>query len=163
MTIGDIAADAKVSRPTLYRRWASKFDLVVDALDYGFRKQEDQYTLDLSVLEPREAFVEAIRRLDPAYFNPDAMVLMADFAGEAIRTPELLEILRKHAVEPRVAMMENLLGQLQGDGAVREDLDKHTIATMCFGSYFAAFYRGDTREDIPEAVAAALWPAIALR
>src|SRR5919109_4112883 len=52
MTIGDIAADAKVSRPTLYRRWSTKFDLVVDALDYGFRKQRDMYTVDLSQLEP---------------------------------------------------------------------------------------------------------------
>src|SRR3954465_11001599 len=30
MTIGDIATDAGVTRPTLYRRWATKFDLVVD-------------------------------------------------------------------------------------------------------------------------------------
>jgi AcrR family transcriptional regulator len=37
MTLGDIAADAGVSRPTLYRRWGSKFELVTDALDYGFR------------------------------------------------------------------------------------------------------------------------------
>ncbi|MEU4247984.1 helix-turn-helix domain-containing protein [Amycolatopsis sp. NPDC026612] len=28
MTIGDIAAEAKVSRPTLYRRWRTKFELV---------------------------------------------------------------------------------------------------------------------------------------
>jgi AcrR family transcriptional regulator len=161
MTIGDIAADAGVSRPTLYRRWATKLELVVDALDYGFRKQEDLYALDLSTLEPREAFAEAVRRLDPAYYNPDAMVLMADFAGEAIRTPELLEILRKHAVEPRLALLETLLGQLQERGTVRGDLDRRTIATLCFGSYFAAFYRGDPREDIPAAVVAALWPAIA--
>src|SRR3954469_22682493 len=63
MTIGDIAADAKVSRPTLYRRWSTKFDLVVDALDYGFRKQHDMYKLDLSRMQPREALVEAVRRL----------------------------------------------------------------------------------------------------
>lgn len=161
MTIGDIAADAKVSRPTLYRRWSTKFELVVDALDYGFRKQRDMYILDLSRLGPREALVEAVRRLDPAYFNPDAMVLMGNFAGEAIRTPELLEILRRHAVEPRVTLLENVLTQLQERGAVREEIDKHTIATLCFGSYFAAFHRGDSKEAIPEAVVAVLWPALA--
>ncbi|GHH71850.1 TetR family transcriptional regulator [Streptomyces sulfonofaciens] len=161
MTIGDIAADAKVSRPTLYRRWSSKFELVVDALDYGFRKQRDMYALDLSRMEPREALVEAVRRLDPAYFNPDAMMLMGNFAGEANRTPELLEILRRHAVEPRVTLVENTLAQLRELGAVREEIDEHTIATMCFGSYFAAFYRGESKEDIPEAVVAVLWPAIA--
>ncbi|GLY40168.1 TetR family transcriptional regulator [Amycolatopsis sp. NBRC 101858] len=161
MTIGDIATDAKVSRPTLYRRWSTKFELVVDALDYGFRKQRDSYAVDLSGLAPREAFVEAVRRLDPAYFNPDAMVLMGNFAGEAIRTPELLGILREHAVEPRVTLVENVLTELQERGAVQDGIDRHTIATMCFGSYFAAFYRGESRDEIPEAVVSVLWPAIA--
>jgi AcrR family transcriptional regulator len=161
MTIGDIAADAKVTRPTLYRRWSNKFELVVDALDYGFRKQHDMYTVDLSQLAPREAFVEVVRRLDPAYYNPDAMVLMGSFAGEAIRTPDLLEILRKHAVEPRVTLVEKTLRELQERGAVKSGIDTHTIATMCFGSYFAAFYRGDPKKEIPEDVVAVLWPGIA--
>ncbi len=94
MTLGDIAAEAGVSRPTLYRRWANKLDLVADALDYGFRRQRDLYDIDISRLEPREALVEAVRRLDPAYFNPDAMVLMGNFAGEVSHTPELFEMLR---------------------------------------------------------------------
>src|SRR3989440_840245 len=81
MTIGGIAADAGVSRPTLYRRWNNKFQLVADALDYGFRKHRDLYDIDLSRLGPREALVEAVRRVHPAYFNPDAMVLMGNFAG----------------------------------------------------------------------------------
>jgi AcrR family transcriptional regulator len=160
MTIGDIAADANVSRPTLYRRWSTKFELVVDALDYGFRKERDTYTPDLSRMEPREALVEAVRRLDPAYFTPDAMVLMGNFASEAVHTPELLEILRKQAVEPRVTLVENVLSQLQERGAVRDDIDKHTIATMCFGGYFAAFYRGENTKELPETVVAALWPSI---
>ncbi|MEU4520596.1 TetR/AcrR family transcriptional regulator [Amycolatopsis sp. NPDC024027] len=163
MTIGDIASDAGVSRPTLYRRWRTKFELVVDALDYGFRKQRDSYAVDLTEMAPREAFTEAVRRLDPAYFNPDAMVLMGNFAGEAIRTPELLGILREHAVEPRVTLVENVLTQLQESGDVTGDIDKHTIATLCFGSYFAAFYRGESRDEIPEAVVSVLWPAIAAR
>ncbi len=161
MTLGDIATDAGVSRPTLYRRWSSKLELVADALDYGFRKQRDLYAIDLSGLEPREALVEAVRRLDPAYFNPDAMVLMGNFAGEVIHTPELLAMLREHAVEPRVTLVENVLWELQANGAVSDDLDKHTIATMCFGSYFGAFYRGEPREEIPESVVAVLWPFIA--
>lgn len=161
MTIGDIAADAGVSRPTVYRRWDSKLELVIDALDYGFRKQRDMYTVDLSRMEPREALVEAVHRLDPAYFNPDAMILMANFAGEADRTPGLLEILRKHAIEPRVELLENVLAQLQQRGAVREDIDKRTIADVCFGGYFAAFYRGGSMKEVPEAVVAVLWPAIA--
>src|SRR6478735_6368267 len=139
MTLGDIAADAGVSRPTLYRRWSTKLDLVADALDYGFRKQRDLYDLDLSRLSPREALVEAVRRLDPAYFNPDAMVLMGNFAGEVIHTPELLAMLREHAVEPRVTLVEHVLAELQAAGSVSETIDKHTIATMCFGSYFGAF------------------------
>ena len=118
MTLGDIAADAGVSRPTLYRRWSTKFELVADALDYGFRKQRDSTTSTSADLEPREALVEAVRRLDPAYFNPDAMVLMGNFAGEVARTPELFEMLREHAVEPRVTLVESVLAQLQERGAV---------------------------------------------
>jgi AcrR family transcriptional regulator len=161
MTIGDIVADANVTRPTLYRRWKNKLDLVVDALDYGFRKQGDMYTVDLSQLDGREALVEAVRRVNPTYYNPDAMVLMGNFAGEAIRTPELLDVLRRHAVEPRVALVERALGQLRESGAVRADIDARTIATMCFGSYFAAFYRGEDSKQVPEQVVAVLWPGIA--
>ncbi|MFI5613281.1 TetR/AcrR family transcriptional regulator, partial [Amycolatopsis sp. NPDC051903] len=160
LTISDIAADAKVTRRTLHRRWRTKFDLVVDALDYGFRKQCDLSTADLSGLEPRAAFVEAIRRIDPACYSPGAMVLMGDFAGETIRTPELAEILRKHAVEPRVGFVEKVLTQLQERRAVGDGIDVHTIATLCFGAYFPPFYRGEVAEDIPESAAAVLWPAI---
>jgi AcrR family transcriptional regulator len=161
MTLGDIAADAGVSRPTLYRRWSNKLELVADALDYGFRKQRDLYDLNLSSSGPREALVEAVRRLDPAYYNPDAMVLMGNFAGEVIHTPELLEMLREHAVEPRVTLVENVLSELQTGGSVARNIDKRTIATMCFGAYFGAFYRGDPKEEIPERVIAVLWPIIA--
>lgn len=162
MNLGDIAADAGVTRPTLYRRWRGKFELVMDALDYGFRAQRDSYpTANLEELPPREALVEAVRRLDPCYFNPDAMVLMGNFMAETVRTPELLEMLQEHAVEPRVQLVEGVMRNLQERGAVRDGIDVHAIASMCFGSYFAEFFRGnEDRSGLAEKVVAALWPAI---
>jgi AcrR family transcriptional regulator len=162
MTIGDIAADAGVSRPTLYRRWRDKLELTIDALDYGFRAQQDIYPLlTFEELPAPEAFAEAIRRVDPCYFNPDAMVLMGNFMAETIRTPELLAVVRQHAVEPRVNLVEQVLRGLIDRGEVRPDVDTHTIATLCFGAYYSAFLRGEADHgDLAERVAAVLWSGI---
>jgi AcrR family transcriptional regulator len=135
MTIGDIASDAGVSRPAIYRRWPGKLALTIEAIDYGFRAQRDTYTnLRLEGLPAPEALTEAVRRLNPCYFNPDAMVLMGNFMGETIRTPALLAIVFEHAVQPRLRLIDSLLADLQKRGEVRADIDRHTIATMCFGT-----------------------------
>jgi AcrR family transcriptional regulator len=163
MAIGDIATDAGVSRPTIYRRWESKLELTIDALDWGFRAQRDTYpAVELEGLPAREAFTEVVRRVDPCYFNPDAMVLMGNFMGETIRTPELLAVVVEHAVEPRVDLVERVLANLQDRGEVRPDIDRHTVATLCFGSYYAAFLRAEhDRRHLAEQVVAVLWPGIA--
>lgn len=165
MTIGDIAADAGVSRPTIYRRWKDKLELTIDALDYGLRVQRSTYPqVNLESLPALEALTEAVRRVDPCYFNPDAMVLMGNFMGETIRTPELLEVVQEHAVEPRLDLVERVLRHLQDRGEVRADVDVHTVATMCFGAYYAAFLRAEAdRSKLAERVVAVLWPGIATR
>ncbi|MCZ4519439.1 TetR/AcrR family transcriptional regulator [Rhodococcus ruber] len=164
MTLGDIAADAGVTRPTLYRRWPGKLELVIDALDYGFRIQSAQLKpLLLSEMDPMDAFRESIRRVDPCYLNPDAIVLQGGFIGETSRVPELLAIVVDRAVEPRVRQVEEVLDELRARGAIRGDVDHHTIATMVFGSYFGAFLRGedaDVRKSLAERLTLAIWPGI---
>ncbi|MEV6904554.1 TetR/AcrR family transcriptional regulator C-terminal ligand-binding domain-containing protein [Amycolatopsis sp. NPDC051372] len=163
MTIKDITADAKVGRNTLRRRWKNKFDLVVDALDYGFRTQGNLSAVDLDRLEPIDALIEAVRYVDPASYSADAMMLIGNLAAESIRTPELMNILREHVVRPRVEFIQIVLTQLRARGAVRADIDVHTISTLCFGSYFASYYRGEMDAHIPEDVVTVLWPTIAGR
>jgi AcrR family transcriptional regulator len=161
MSLGEIAADAGVSRPTIYRRWANKLELTIDALDWGFRRQQDSYPAEpLEAMPPRAALTEAVRRVDPCYFNPDAMVLMGNFMAETLRTPELLAHVKAHAVEPRVRLVESTLAGLQERGAVRADVDRHTVATLCFGAYYAAFLRDEHDGRLAEDVVATLWPGL---
>lgn len=164
MALGDIAADAGVTRPTLYRRWPGKLELVIDALDYGFRVQSAATPpFPLDEMTPREAFTEAIRRVDPCYYNPDAIILQGGFISEAERVPELLAHVVERAVEPRVSQVEHVLRQLIERGAVRPGVDTRTIATMVFGAYFGAFLRGDdadARGGLAEQLTATLWPAL---
>ncbi|MQY40207.1 hypothetical protein SRB17_82380 [Streptomyces sp. RB17] len=165
MTIGDIVADAGVTRPTLYRRWPNKYELVVDALEYGLRKQREAYPpLDMERLAPREALVEAVRRLDPRYHNERAMALHGNFMAEVERAPGLLEQLREHGVRPRCEELLMTLVSLQRRGAVREDVDLGMIVTLCFGSYFADYLRTgrEVPDDFAEGVVATVWPALAV-
>ncbi|MET9878737.1 TetR/AcrR family transcriptional regulator [Actinacidiphila glaucinigra] len=163
MTIGDIVADAGVTRPTLYRRWANKYDLVVDALEYGFRAQREAYPdVDMDALPAVEAFREAVRRLDPRYHNRGAMALHGNFMAEAERAPGLLEQLREHGVRPRCGELTQILLRLRDRGEVREDVDVDTVVTLCFGSYFADYLRtGGSGADVADRVVGTLWPVIA--
>ncbi len=164
MTIGDIVADAGVTRPTLYRRWPNKYELVVEALQYGLRKQREAYPpLDLDDLTPREAMVEAVRRLDPRFHNPRAMTLHGNFMAEAEREPGLLAQMREQGNQPRCQELAEVLIELQRRGAVREDVDVDMIVSLCFGSYFADFnrYGREVPADFAERVVATLWPVVA--
>lgn len=164
MTIGDIVADAGVTRPTLYRRWSNKYDLVVDALQYGLRKQREAYPpLDMEQMAPREALVEAVRRLDPRYHNKRAMALHGNFMAEAERAPDLLEQMREYGNRPRCEELLLTLVSLQRRGAVREDVDLDMIVTLCFGSYFGDYLRieREVPADFAERVVDAVWPAVA--
>jgi len=164
MTIGDIVADAGVTRPTLYRRWPNKYELVIDALRYGLRKQREAYPpLELDDLTPREAVVEAVRRLDPRFHNSRAMTLHGNFMAEAEREPGLIAQMRELGNQPRCQELTDVLIELQRRGAVRQNVDVDMVVSLSFGSYFADFnrYGHDVPADFAERVVATLWPVIA--
>jgi AcrR family transcriptional regulator len=164
MTIGDVAADAGVTRPTVYRRWESKHDLIVDALDHAFRaEQAAAPPVDLDRLTARQAVTEAVRRLDLRTPDRTGIMLVGHVMAEAEHNPELLETVRTHAVWPRRRLLLDTLRALQERGELRPGLDVDAVADMCIGSYYAAFIRGGEDDDLPARVVDTLWPAIAAR
>lgn len=162
MTIGDIAADAGVTRPTVYRRWPCKHDLVVDALDYAFRaEQTANPPLDLDTMSPRDALIEAVRRLNPRAHNTAGIMLVGNVLAEATHNPGLLELVRVHALQPRQQQFIATLQALQERGALRPELNLDILADLCTGGYLSAFLRtGDDTDDLPTRIVDTLWPTI---
>jgi AcrR family transcriptional regulator len=164
MTIGDIAADAGVTRPTVYRRWASKCELVVDALDFNFREQRERDPVGpLEELAPQEMLTVALRHANPfGTTTGRGVMVIGNVLSESERNPTLLEMVRNHSIAPRMQLLTDTLRRLHEQGVLRPDLDLEVIADMVIGSYYSSFIRtGGHDADLPDRTIAALWPLIA--
>jgi AcrR family transcriptional regulator len=93
MTVDAIAAAAGVSKPTIYRRWAGKQELVVDAIrlhPHNLAPAPDTGTLRGDLLAAVRQFAQ--QQLESAH-------IAAGLASRLRESPELAAIIREHAVE----------------------------------------------------------------
>ena len=128
MTIEMVATRAKAGKATLYRRWPSKAELVLDAIgcmksaDLTTDKLPDTGTLrgDLvGMIRPRSA-EEAERRLR----------VMAGVAALLTREPELTEAASSVLMAPRIAAIRVLLERALARGEVRANADLDALAEL---------------------------------
>ncbi|WP_128435012.1 TetR/AcrR family transcriptional regulator [Streptomyces cyaneus] len=160
ITIGDIASDAGVTRPTVYRRWANKHDLVVDALDFNFQEERERDPLgSLEELPPVEALKRALRYATPFGSTGRGMSLIGNVLTEVAHNPGLLELVRRHAVAPRVQPLVDTLHHLREEGVLRPGVDPQVVADMMIGSFYSSYIRtGDRDARLPDRVVDTLWP-----
>ena len=128
MTIEMVATRAKAGKATLYRRWPSKAELVLDAIgcmksaDLTTDKLPDTGTLrgDLvGMIRPRSA-EEAERRLR----------VMAGVAALLTREPELTEAASSVLMAPRIAAIRVILERALARGEVRANADLDALAEL---------------------------------
>jgi AcrR family transcriptional regulator len=93
MTVDAIAAAAGVSKPTIYRRWAGKQELVADAI----RLHPHTQALAPDTGSLRGDLLAAVRQLADHQLE-DAQVA-AGLASRLRDSTELAELIREHAVE----------------------------------------------------------------
>ncbi|WP_425839852.1 TetR/AcrR family transcriptional regulator [Streptomyces fractus] len=162
MTIGDIASDAGVTRPTVYRRWANKHDLVVDALDFNFQEERESEPLGpLDDLPPVEALGRALRYSVPYAPPGRGMTVVGHVLTETEHNPGLLELVRGHAIGPRMQPLLDTLHRLREEGELRTDMDVLVVADMMIGSIYSSYLRtGDRDPGLADRVVAALWPVL---
>jgi len=158
LSIEAVAAKAGVGKATIYRRWANKDALLVDAVASlkgplpeiaGVSVRDDLVTL----LHPvgRSAMVRASG-------------VLPCLISELRRSPTLHQGYQK-IIEPRRELMRSVLRRGIATGELRADLDLEVVMAMLVGPMLAQSVLNWNphldRDTLPERLVEAVWPAIA--
>ena len=131
LTMSGVAARASVSTATLYRRWRSKLDLVVDVLA---TRAEETPVPDTGSLEGDCRAV--LRTLVDKVIANRMSPLMAGLVGEIGRNPELATALRTHLIGPRRTALNEVFARAAERGELRADVDTTVAADLLFGPMY---------------------------
>ncbi|MDL4817914.1 TetR/AcrR family transcriptional regulator [Actinomadura opuntiae] len=128
VSIEAVAARAGVGKTTIYRRWPSKEALIVDAL--GTAKGEMPRPSGASAREDlteiaRTFAAERKKRYSRCFWN---------VVGSAEKHPELYARYKQDVIEPRRAVIREVLRRGIGTGELRADLDVEVAISMLTGS-----------------------------
>ncbi|SJZ30516.1 transcriptional regulator, TetR family [Enhydrobacter aerosaccus] len=125
-----VAARAGVSKQSVYRRWSSRGDLLVD-LYIGTSTDENPSFSGARFKDRFESYLRwSVQRLfDPARANILRALAMEGQADAAVR-----DALMTRIVQPRLAQGRELILHGQKHEEVRRDLDVDTALELLFGS-----------------------------
>ncbi|MFI5952330.1 TetR/AcrR family transcriptional regulator [Cryptosporangium sp. NPDC051539] len=134
MTIDQVAARAKAGKATLYRRWSSKAELVIDAV--GCLKKDTFDSLpDTGTL--RGDLLAMIR--PPTMADAQKKIrIMSGVVSMLEKSPELADALRAAMVEPRATANRTLLRRAIDRGEIRADCNVEMLSQV---SASMVFYR----------------------
>ena len=124
LSMEGIAAAAGVGKATVYRRWSSKAELVIDAMAI-LKPGID--TIDTGALE------EDLELMVAASCSPRSYRLqrvMVSICSALPREPELLEAFRTRFTEPRIARITAMLERARGRGELGPDVDLAMAASL---------------------------------
>ncbi|MGI5270587.1 TetR/AcrR family transcriptional regulator [Nonomuraea sp. CA-218870] len=145
-----IAARAGVGKTTIYRRWANKEDLVVDAL--ATIRHPLPALAGESVRDDLVALLDLARR---EAGHRRARCVMNVALSETDRSKRVSERFYKLALEPRRVAMREVLSRGVANGELRPDLDIELGMALLTGAmiFFSKWGpEGDLPEDLAERV-----------
>ena len=119
LTMDAVAAKAKASKATLYRRWTNKVSLVIEALQHS-KGPQDTPVPDTGSLrgDLQQVFCGAGGLSDPSSVATFASVLTAISRDEAFA-----EAFRRDVVGPKIAVSRQLWERARDRGELRADAD----------------------------------------
>ena len=138
MAVEGVAAMAGVGKATIYRRWASKLDLVLAAVG-----ELSVHPLpELTTGSTREDLIALLRHIIEALTSTIAGRILPGLVAETARSPELLGVLHDFWISRRGLMLQVLRrGSAQGD--LPDDIDHELIADLLYGPVHYRFLISD--------------------
>jgi AcrR family transcriptional regulator len=128
LSIEAVAARARVAKTTVYRRWSTKDDLVMDAI------------VQLSGPPPepaagpvRDQLIELLVRARGLQAGAESAGLMRRISAEAKHHPKLMDEFWRRVVTPRREAMYAVLRRGCAEGVIRADVDLVLLADLLVG------------------------------
>ena len=132
LTIDGVATAAGVSRPTIYRRWSSKPELVIAAL---------AQRTGLAVPVPNTGSIRrdliAVQRHQIKEFNyPQSRRVTSGLVADVATDPELADLYLKEYASPRRTSVWRALQRGVDRGELRADIDFAFVSDLLIGPLF---------------------------
>jgi AcrR family transcriptional regulator len=134
LSIEAVAARAGVGKTTIYRRWASKDELVIDAIR--------QVQIDIPVVDTGNfrndlaALLKTAYQGFMAYPYPFLGKLMLKFIGEYQTNPEIFQGAITQLIIPRFQRFTRMVEQAQAREEIRGDIDPELVMDLVAGSLY---------------------------
>ena len=159
MSIEAIAARAGVGKTTIYRRWASKTDLVIDALDLLRSEVPLIDTGDLR--SDLIAVLQSGWQQSPSYLE----TLTLKMVGELKTNPEIFQAFFTRLIVPRSQQFTGMIERAKARGQIRPDVEPEFVVDLIAGPVlFRALFTSlvsPPGADFPERVVDAILDGIA--
>ena len=141
MSVEGVAAAAGVGKTTIYRRYASKEELVAAALS-TLRQSASPIPDTGSVRTDLAGMMAQARTL-----LPRGLSLIGAVLAEEDRHPELMEIVRERVIGPRRDEVVGMLQKAMDRQEIRSDIDPEAAVHAIVGSVFVRRLLGTPESD----------------
>ena len=131
LSMEGIAANARVSKATVYRWWPNKAVLVIDAF---LRAVEPELRFAHSGPTPQSIREQMTRLVN--MFNGPLGKAIAAVIGAGQSEPEMLEAFREHWLAVRRREARELIRSAQAAGEVRSDMAPDAILDVLYGALY---------------------------
>lgn len=162
LSIEGVAALAGVGKATVYRRWASKRELVGDALASLNDGMPEQPPQSLPTRARALLVMEHVARKDPTSLSGRILPRMLAYR---VSHPELFDTYVTRVVEPRREVLRQVLRDGVARGDVRPDVDVTLAASALTAPLLMMAMSRPAGEPFPpdlvERLADLVWPGIA--
>ena len=158
-TMDAIAAEAGVGKNTIYRRWASKEELIADAVD--------ELGTEIAIRDGdlHTVLLELIRDLARVFADPRVGRVLPGVLGELPRNPTFARVYADRVVRPRHEAIVELLARARERGELRPEADLDQVADLLVGPPFLRFLLPlglpPVTERYAEALLETIWAGIA--
>jgi AcrR family transcriptional regulator len=163
LSIEAVAARAGVGKTTIYRRWPSKTELVLESI----RMIHTQ----APVVDTGNFRDDLLTILRSAYHIDTPLVeqLVVKVIGEVKSNPEVVQVFMERHVRPRFQAIMQMIERAKARGELRQDVDTALIVGLAAGPYFFQILFGGmapmpaSSSDLPEQMVDAILQGIAPR